>query len=180
MHLEIFVDKTVRRLARVRVPLFLLAGVVGLPIAPAADALFPLTLQFRDGATGQPIVVRAGVFTGATSWPPNDPSAHIYQERGFASYFYADGPVSVDVPGGPVSVRAGCGFEYEPVDTLVTLGGPATVTITLHRSVDMNALGWYSGDTHVHISHPPVIYPLGATDLLRVAKGEDLNFINSM
>jgi FlgD Ig-like domain len=181
MHLEAFLEKKPElRTVLVRLALFFLAGTVGLPVAPAAGAVFPLTLQFRDGDTGQPIVVRAGVFTGATSWPPHDPSARIYQERGAASYFYADGPVTVDVPGGSVSVRAGRGFEYEPVDTVIAVGGPATATITLHRRVDMNALGWYSGDTHVHISHPPVVYALGATDLLRVAQGEDLNVINSM
>lgn len=154
--------------------------MAGLPAMPAAGALVPLTLQFRDGATGLPVVVRAGVFTGATSWPPQDAAARIYQERETSSYFYADGPVTVDVPAGSVSVRAGRGFEYESVDTVIVVGAPASVTVTLHRRVDMNALGWYSGDTHVHISHPPVAYALGATDLLRVAKGEDLNVINSM
>jgi len=170
----------VRRTALVRLMLFAAVGMAGVPVAPAASALFPLTLQFRDGGTGLPIVVRAGVFTGTTSWLPDNPSARIYQDRGAASYFYADGPVAVDVPAGSVSVRAGRGFEYESVDTAITVGGPASVTITLHRRVDMKALGWYSGDTHVHISHPPVVYPLGATDLLRVAEGEDLNVINSM
>jgi hypothetical protein len=43
------------------------------------------------------------------------------------------------------------GFEYEPLRTRVRIeAGQRKMTLRLKRWTDMNAQGWYSGDSHVH------------------------------
>ena len=153
--------------------------VLGNLAAAVAPAQIPVTLQFRDSA-GAPMAVRAGVFTASMSFPPQNQAAHMYQQRGGESYFYCDGSAVVSVPPGAVTIRAGRGFEYQARDTTLTVNTATTVVIPLVRLVDMTGLGAYSGDTHVHISHPPLVYALNAQDLRLVAEAEDLNFINSM
>jgi hypothetical protein len=66
------------------------------------------------------------------------------------------------------------------VDTTVTITSATTLTITLRRFINMSDDGWYSGDTHVHITHQPVIYTLNAQHVLLAMKAEDLNYANCM
>jgi len=138
-----------------------------------------LTIQFRDQSGGALLPVRAGVFQGL-SLPPVDKAATMYQELGPSSHFCCNGSVQVLVSAGPVTIRAGHGFEYVPLDTTISVAQPMTATVTLRRFANMNASGWYSADTHVHITHQPAIYSLGAADLLRAMQAEDLNYVNSM
>ncbi|HXV13005.1 MAG TPA: CehA/McbA family metallohydrolase, partial [Candidatus Krumholzibacteria bacterium] len=153
---------------------------VWMPAAdPAGAADVTLSLRFRDSG-GTQLSVRAGVFAGDVSYPTGNPGANLYQSRGDRSYFYTGGNVSVVVPAGPVTIRAGRGFEFEVLDTTLTVTSSRTLTFRLNRIINMKNLGWYSGDTHVHISHPPVVYSLDAQDLALVARAEELNFINSM
>ena len=158
-----------------------LLAVPAILLTTPAAAITPagLTLEFRDEA-GLPIPVRAAVFTGLGSQPPLNPADHLYQQLGSQSYFYCDGDAQVDVAPGWVTIRAGHGFEYQARDTALVVAGNKTVTMTLKRFVDLQTMGWYSGDTHVHISHPPDLYILDATDLLLAADGEDLNVVNAM
>jgi len=149
-------------------------------LAPSSSAAnVNLTLQFRDSG-GTPLAVRVGVFQGVFSQPPGNLEGSLYQGRGSFSYFYTSGNTTVSVPTGAIWVRAGRGFEYQALDTLLAVTSPRIVTLTLSRIINMKNLGWYSGDTHVHISHPPVVYNLDGYDLSLVARGEELNFINSM
>lgn len=162
-----------------RIELLLLSSLV--LVAPiAATAAHAMNLEFRDEA-GQPLPVRVGVFTPSQSLAPVGASSHLYQSLGNKSYFYCDGFAEVNAPVGTVTIRAGCGFEYQARDTTLTYNGaPNPIVITLRRFIDMEAAGWYSGDTHVHITHQPAVYTLGAGDLLLAMKGEDLNYANSM
>jgi hypothetical protein len=80
----------------------------------------------------------------------------------------------VRVPPGPATVEVRKGYEYRPVE--VTLTAPARETVDvevlLERSVDMAALGWYSGDTHIHMERT------GANDdtLLAVTSAKDIRY----
>ncbi|HKW14215.1 MAG TPA: CehA/McbA family metallohydrolase [Candidatus Krumholzibacteria bacterium] len=159
--------------------LLLCIGLLAGTASVAASAQVLLTLQFRD-QSGPVLPVRAGVFNGSTSCPPVDPAAHLYQFIGAYSHFCCDGNVQVNVSTGPVTIRAGHGFEYVPLDTTLQVSQAATLTLTLRRFANMNSLGWYSADTHAHITHQPLIYTLGASDLLLAMKAEDLNYTNAM
>ena len=164
------------RFAKVFLPVLVASGLVA---TASLAANVNLSLRFRD-SSGTQLAVRAGVFAGGIRQPPSNPEANIFQERGPESYFYTSGNVTISVPTGPVTIRAGRGFEYQVLDTTVTVTAAKTLTFRLARMTNMASLGWYSGDTHVHISHPPVIYSLDGTDLALIARGEELNFINSM
>jgi hypothetical protein len=145
----------------------------------AASAQYTVNLEFRDEA-GQPLPVRAIAFTPSQVRPPLNQLGHLYQFLGTKSHFVCDGFAQVDVPPGSLTIRAGHGFEYQPRDSTINVINSTTVVMTLTRIDDMNSLGWYSGDTHVHITHQPATYTLGASHVLLAAKAEDINYVNSM
>lgn len=157
----------------------LLAGACLAVTGLAHAANVNLTLRFRDSG-GTTLGVRAGVFSNGVRVLPANPEGAIFQERGSSSYFYSGGNTTISVPAGQVRVLAGRGFEYQVLDTLITVTAARTVTFRIGRVIDMKNLGWYSGDTHVHVAHPPTVYSLDGQDLALVARGEELNFINSM
>lgn len=148
-------------------------------LATQATANVNLNLRFRDSG-GTTLAVRVGVFSGTTPIVPATPEGVIYQDRGPASYFYTSGNINLSVPEGDITIHAGRGFEFASLDTTITVNSNRTITFRLAQPFDMSALGWYSGDTHVHISHPPIIYTLDAADLALIARAEELNFVNSM
>jgi hypothetical protein len=90
---------------------------------------------------------------------------------GQVSYAYIDGRCEGWLPRGEVIVDIARGFEYEPLRERVTIApGQQELTLRLRRWADMNARGWYSGDTHVHF--------LGANGAHREAQAEGLNVVN--
>ena len=89
-------------------------------------------------------------------------------------YFYSDGGSDVRVPPGPASVRVRKGYEYRPVEVTLAAAPRETipVEVVLERSIDMAALGWYSGDTHIHMERT------GRNDdaLLAVTSAKDIRY----
>ena len=67
--------------------------------------------------------------------------------------FYSDGDDAVTVPVGDVVVEVWKGFEYRPLRKTITVaaGEMKSVELTLSRTLDMAAEGWYSGDPHIHL-----------------------------
>jgi hypothetical protein len=60
-------------------------------------------------------------------------------------------PFIAELPAGRYTLTAECGKEYQTARVSVTISErPATISLRLRRWIDMNALGWYSGETHVH------------------------------
>ncbi len=90
---------------------------------------------------------------------------------GQINYAYIDGTCQGWLPRGDVIVDVARGFEYQPLRTTVTIApGQQELTLRLKRVTNMNAQGWFSGDTHVHF--------LGANGAHREAQAEDLNVVN--
>lgn len=90
---------------------------------------------------------------------------------GDVSYAYIDGHCQGWLPRGKVHAEVARGFEYEPVSVEVEIvPGQRQLDLEIHRWADMNADGWYSGDTHVHF-----LSPGGA---LTEAAAEGLNAVN--
>jgi hypothetical protein len=90
---------------------------------------------------------------------------------GDVSYAYIDGRCQGWLPRGRVTAEVARGFEYQPVAVEVEIEpGRSELDLTIDRWIDMNADGWYSGDTHVHF-----LSPQGA---LTEAAAEGLNAIN--
>jgi hypothetical protein len=90
---------------------------------------------------------------------------------GQTTYAYIDGACQGWLPRGEVIVDVARGFEYEPLRTRVRVEpGQRELTLRLKRWTDMNAQGWYSGDSHVHF--------LSAQGSHTESQGEDLNVVN--
>ena len=90
---------------------------------------------------------------------------------GQITYAYIDGTCQGWLPRGEVIVDVARGFEYEPVRQKVTIeSGQRELTLRLKRWTNMNANGWYSGDSHVHF--------LSAQGSHTESQGEDLNVVN--
>lgn len=62
----------------------------------------------------------------------------------------------IDLAPGKYTFAASKGFEYEKLrrDIEVTSVGPGTVELVLRRIADLEAKGWFPGDTHVHFPDP--------------------------
>jgi len=76
-------------------------------------------------------------------------------------------PFVVTLPKGRYTFTVEHGKEYLPETQAVTVGqDPVDLRFKLRRWIDMAALGWYSGETHVHRS---------AEELPNLVLAEDLN-----
>lgn len=63
-------------------------------------------------------------------------------------------PFQIDLPVGSYEIEVYHGKEYFPHRSTVTVtNNNVALTISLHRWIDLNARGWYSGETHVHRRH---------------------------
>ena len=90
---------------------------------------------------------------------------------GQTAFAYIDGTCQGWLPRGEVVVDVSRGFEYEPLRTKVSIEpGQRELELCLKRWTNMNAQGWYSGDSHVHFLSP--------TGAHLEAQGEDLDVVN--
>ena len=90
---------------------------------------------------------------------------------GQITYAYIDGTCQGWLPRGDVIVDIARGFEYEPLRAKVNIApGQRELTLRINRWTDMNAKGWFSGDSHVHFLNPQGAHT--------EAQGEDLDVVN--
>lgn len=83
---------------------------------------------------------------------------------------------SIKLDPGRYRISAARGMEYIPVTREFTVTGEDQEhTLRLERWVDLPALGWFSGDVHVH---HPTIRKEHRDFLLRYAEAEDLHVVN--
>jgi len=97
-------------------------------------------------------------------------------------FFYSDGAFEIEVPPGEVKITLERGYEHEVVHHRLDAkpGAVHEVTLSSGRIIDMKALGWVSGDTHIHWvkNHWSENEDLG---LLRVVqRAEDLRVVNNL
>lgn len=84
---------------------------------------------------------------------------------------------TIHLPPGRYRISTARGMEYIPVRKEFSVAGktPQQLTVQLRRWVDLPALGWYSGDVHVH---HPTTKKAHRQFLLRYAEAEDLHVVN--
>ncbi len=76
-------------------------------------------------------------------------------------------PILLQLAPGRYRIRAERGKEYIPAEQEIVVGSePAKLQFVLRRFIDMQAAGWFSGDTHVHRT---------MADLPNLVLAEDLN-----
>lgn len=95
--------------------------------------------------------------------------------------YQVSGDFSINLKPGKWLISISHGYEYEPV-ILKEFSVPKNehsidVNFCLKRWINMPALGWYSGDVHVH---HPTTKPEHRNYLLNFAKAEDLHIVNTL
>ncbi len=123
---------------------------VSLLTAVGWGADFTLTVEARDGATGRPVPARFYLVDSAGKhWSP--PGAITYV-KGEENHFIAPGRFQVKLPPGEYRLTAERGPEYRAWSGSITAraGEQREIIVPLARWIDLNALGWYSGDLHNH------------------------------
>ncbi|NND05659.1 MAG: CehA/McbA family metallohydrolase [Saprospiraceae bacterium] len=149
---------------------------------------FSNSIQFsiRDKASGKPLATRIEVkdTNNNAYWSPIQGASYTVNrnsESGWKTplwdfqpgpFFYIDGDAQLGVIPSGKSAKIYCGFEYIPVEKEVPENG--IVEVMMERWIDMPALGWYSGQTHIHTTdvglpvHLSQHWPI-------VTQGEDLH-----
>jgi len=155
-------------------------------VDPGLEAAI-LRLRLIDAATGLPTSATVCINNG--NHEPDDRDhplkefsqrRHGNQQQGpirlraFSYAFYADGGCTVRVRPGPVTITVRKGYEYRPAELTLEAAARSEISIDipLERAINMAALGWYSGDTHIHIERT------GANDdaILAVTSAEDIRY----
>ncbi len=87
--------------------------------------------------------------SGGKSWAPD--GASVYAQRGERHFVVRNG-FEIDLPAGSYTLVVERGPEYRPFRTTIDgrTGKDVTVQVALSRWINMNGLGWYSGDLHNH------------------------------
>jgi hypothetical protein len=158
-----------------------------MPPPPVAGAAV-LRVEVVDAATGAPAPCRVNVVgpDGNFYEPSINPLApwslqRLGNRKGkgpfryYGWFFYSRGRFDVAVPPGKSRVEVWRGFEWRPetVSAGAAAGETKAVRVALERSVDMPALGYVSGDTHIHLRRADEAVDARALDLM---EAEDLRF----
>lgn len=135
-------------------------------------------LLLRDG-TGWPVVAALLV---------RDPQGRVYPPQlkrlapdfSFQPQVYRGDGDELLLPDGTYTVTCTRGPEYLPVERVVTVtAATQTLEFELERWVDPSALGWWSGDHHMHAAgckhYTNPTKGVLARDMVRHCRGEDLN-----
>lgn len=136
----------------------------------ATGEAVPCKVHFRspDGIPYQPHGHHQQVNSNLGTWHV-DVGGDV--RLGQVTYAYIDGACEGWLPRGDCIVDIARGYEYEPLRAKVRIDpGQRELTLRLKRWIDMNARGWYSGDTHVHF--------LSQQGAHAESQGEDLNVVN--
>lgn len=160
----------------------------GKPAEAKGDAVGSLQVTVVDRATGKPTFCRVNVVgadgnyyepreNGLAPWSLHRTGNR--QGKGpfryYGWFFYSPGEFRVDVPAGAASIEVWKGYEFRPNQATLqaTAGKTTKATIELERVAPMAELGYYSGDTHLHLNRRDAADDQRALDLLAA---EDVQF----
>ena len=130
----------------------------------------PCRVHFRspDGVPYQPHGHHDHLNTNMDTWHI-DVGGDV--RLGQITYAVTDGTCQGWLPRGDLIVDVARGFEYDPIRTVVGIEpGQRELELRIRRWIDMNARGWFSGDSHVHF--------LSTQGSHTESQAEDLNVVN--
>lgn len=129
---------------------------------------------------GKPLHARIhGLAADAKFYAPVNAYSRIAPAAGHV--FHTNGDYTVEVPVGTMTVAASHGFEYAPksVEVNILEGRTARLKIALAEMADLNAKGWYSGSTHVHMNYGGNLRNT-LENLIFMSKAEDQDIVNEL
>ena len=166
----------------------------GKPAITTASNAASLKLIFIDAATGKPTPCRVNVvgpdgqfyqpaknrlsqYSLTGQWPATGKGNRRGKApvRYFGRFFYSDGQTELKVPPGSVLIEIWKGFEYEPitVDIETQDSTEHRIQIVLRRTVSAADLGYYSGDTHLHLERASEAHE---KDIFNLLEAEDVRY----
>ncbi|MBM3773659.1 MAG: hypothetical protein FJW37_00675 [Acidobacteria bacterium] len=134
------------------------AGSLLAPLAgqrPDAGAPAVLRGALRDGATGKPVAAKirvTDVLSGEAFLPAGAVRTMPKRAPGARHYFYARGAYEIAMPPGRYQIEVVRGICHEAAIGHAELGGGIHRRLDFDVPVlrDLQASGWYSGNTHTH------------------------------
>jgi hypothetical protein len=160
-------------------------------VTPTEFGTVKLTL--KDAKTGGLIPARIGLYDSTGKAPLASDKALMLQrfaddlrmlaanDRTFwptdnRQIFYADGMYEARVPVGTYDLVVGRGIEYQYHKSKVEVrkDNTTSVAVSMKRYADMPASGWYSGDSHIHVTRDEVADP----KIWGFVSGEDVHVGN--
>jgi hypothetical protein len=91
------------------------------------------------------------------------------------TYFYHQGPVSMEISPGVATIVAGRGIESRAVRLFSDIQQDTSIVLTIPRVYDLRSLRWFGGDTHTHMAHVPIEYVMTPAQMHEIAQAEDLS-----
>jgi hypothetical protein len=104
----------------------------------------------------------------------------VIERESFTGGFRSNGHFTKRLPVGRTELRVTRGFETRAVERTIEVPseGTAELKIKLERNVDLRRLGWYGGDSHVHMLHGEKTLPVDFDFVALTAQAEDLQYLS--
>src|SRR6266498_2950701 len=140
------------------------AAVRAIRQSPAVAAR--LHVELRDAATKK--LVPGRFYLTDEQGASKAPSGAVVYQRGLEQNFVTGGDFDLELAPGRYTLSAERGPEFLPISSTLQLapGEEHKETLSIKRWIEMNRLGWYSGDLHNH-RRPD--------EMARLLLAEDLN-----
>lgn len=139
-----------------------------------------LELQLIDDASGLPVTARCSIrhADGKVHCPPES----LYRLSAGELHSYIEGKHQWALPAGRYQIRAARGPEYRiaTAECEIRPGETTTQTLKLQRWTDQRALGWYSGEAHIHANYGYGHWYNSPRTMRAQCAGEDLVVCNFM
>lgn len=105
--------------------------------------------------------------------------AEIWRDTGRVERFWSDdGTLRLTTTPGPAVLLVRHGIDFDAVEMPVDIpAGTLSRKITLRRRFDARAMGWWSGENHMHVLHGRKDPPATFTDGARIAAADGLDYI---
>ena len=139
-----------------------------------------LEVTVLDEQTGRPVPARIqGAASDGKFYAPSDAYSRIGSS--ISHVFHTPGHSTAQLPAGRMKLQVVRGFEYRPreVELEIVAGETRKVEVALRRMTDLNAQGWYSGSTHVHMNYSGNLRNT-LENLIFMSKAEDQDIVNEL
>ena len=150
---------------------------------PEQFATLPVKFSLYDADQKAPVYARVHIADEKGEyWPPQGHQKYIATgfrkdvggdvQLGSKVFAYVKPNFIAELPEGKYYIQVAKGMEYTPQTFSFTVksGQENAIDVSIKRWIDMQAQGWYAGDTHTHF--------LSDHNALLEAEGEDLNIVS--
>jgi hypothetical protein len=139
-----------------------------------------LVLRLADARDGSPLSARVALRHADGKY--HAPPGSLYRLLRGDLHFYAFDRAELELPVGHYEVKVARGPEYRiaRVECDVRPGATTDLRVTPERWTDQRALGWYSGESHIHANYGFGHWYNSPRTMLMQCGGEDLNVANFM